>query len=287
MFFGIIKEDTSDLFDASLTAAVKTYQSQLGLTSDGVVTPALIKELNIPVQELAKKLIINLNRMQWMPKSPAGSLMLVNIPEFILHVKEGDKNVFEMRVVVGKEGHSTMMFSDEMNQVVFSPYWNLPYSIVKNEIMPHIEKDPDYLAKHNMEIVSGGSGVPEIRQLPGGANSLGKVKFLFPNSFNIYFHDTPSKGLFDRDKRAFSHGCIRLSEPVKMAEYLLRNNSEWTSEKINSAMNQTKETVVTLKKPVPVFIMYYTAWVDDNGMLNFRDDIYGHDKKMAAKMFVN
>jgi murein L,D-transpeptidase YcbB/YkuD len=136
-----------------------------------------------------------------------------------------------------------------------------------------------------MEQTGTEGGLPVIRQLPGEKNSLGRVKFLFPNSFNIYFHDTPSKSLFEKDKRAFSHGCIRLSEPEKMADYLLRNDSNWPPEKINEAMYSEKEQYVKLKDPVPVIITYYTAWVDENGKLNFRDDIYSHDNKLSSKMF--
>jgi murein L,D-transpeptidase YcbB/YkuD len=190
-----------------------------------------------------------------------------------------------MNVVVGKEGHNTMMFSGDLNQIVFSPYWNVPPSIVRNEILPAMANNPDYLANQNMEEIGTEDGLPKIRQLPGGKNSLGRVKFLFPNSFNIYFHDTPAKALFEKDKRAYSHGCIRLAEPEKMANYLLRNNPEWTPEKINSAINSGNEQFVKLKKPVPVIITYYTAWVDENGQLNFRDDIYTHDQKLASKMF--
>ena len=276
--------DSTLNFDAPLEGAVKKFQSSLGLTQDGIVTQPLLAELNIPVEERVKQILINLSRMRWMPVKPKGELMLVNIPEFILHVFDGEKKVFVMAVVVGKEAHSTMMFTDELNQVVFSPYWNIPPSIVKNEILPGIARNPDYLAKHNMEMVSQGS-VPEIRQLPGAGNSLGKVKFLFPNSFNIYFHDTPAKSLFSKDKRAYSHGCIRLSDPAKLANYVLRNDKDWTPEKINAAMNSSKEQVVRLPKAIPVFITYYTSWVDESGMLNFRDDIYGHDKKVADKMF--
>jgi murein L,D-transpeptidase YcbB/YkuD len=157
----------------------------------------------------------------------------------------------------------------------------------EDEILPKMNSNPGYLASQNMEIVKedNGSGLPVIRQLPGGNNSLGNVKFLFPNSFNIYFHDTPSKSLFDKDKRAYSHGCIRLSDPTKMAEYLLRNQPEWTPGKIQEAMNSGEEKFVKVKKAVPVFITYYTAWVDENGQLNFRDDIYSHDQKLAKKMF--
>jgi murein L,D-transpeptidase YcbB/YkuD len=148
--------------------------------------------------------------------------------------------------------------------------------------------DPDYLARNNMEEVgSPVDGIPTIRQLPGPKNSLGKVKFLFPNSFDIYLHDTPAKSLFSSDKRAFSHGCIRLSDPVKMARYVLRNQSEWTPERIDEAMNRGQEQFVRVKNPIPVLITYYTAWVDENGVLNFRDDIYDHDATLAQKMFTN
>lgn len=193
-----------------------------------------------------------------------------------------------MNVVVGKEGHNTTIFTGNLNQVVFSPYWNVPRDIVEKEILPAIENDPFYLASNQMEETGEtDDGLPVIRQLPGEKNSLGKVKFLFPNSFDIYFHDTPSKSLFSKDRRAYSHGCIRLSDPVKMANYLLRNQPEWTPEKIDEAMNSGEEQFVRLKNPVPVLITYYTAWIDEKGMLNFRDDIYGHDATLAQKMFTN
>ena len=277
--------DTSATFTDTLYNAIKNIEQRYGYTPDGKLSESLIKELNIPAIERVKQLLINMNRMRWTPPKPAGNLIIVNIPEFVLHTYEGKNKVFDMDVVVGKEGHNTVMFTGDLNQIVFSPYWNIPTSIVKKEILPAIEKDPGYLASQNMEIVNDNGNVPEIRQLPGPTNSLGKVKFLFPNSFNIYFHDTNAKSLFDRDKRAFSHGCIRLSEPVKMANYLLRDNAEWTPEKINDAMNSGVEKYVKLKSPVPVFVSYYTAWVDEQGRLNFREDIYDHDKKMSKKMF--
>jgi murein L,D-transpeptidase YcbB/YkuD len=198
----------------------------------------------------------------------------------MLHVYDGNKTVFDMVVVVGKVGNNTMMFNGDLNQIYFSPYWNVPQSIIKNEINPAVARNPNYLANKNMERIGGG-----VRQRPGPGNALGKVKFIFPNSFNMYFHDTPSKSLFGQDKRAFSHGCIRLSEPQKMAEWLLRNQPEWTQEKIVSAMNQTTEKGVKLKDPVPVFVIYYTSWVDNDGELNFRDDVYQHDSELIKKMF--
>ncbi len=151
--------------------------------------------------------------------------------------------------------------------------------------MPKMAANPNYLAEQDLEITGNEGGLPVIRQKPGEKNSLGKVKFLFPNSFNIYFHDTDAKALFDKDKRAYSHGCIRLSEPEKMADYLLQDNPSWPPDKIIEAMNSGKEQFVKIKHPVPVFITYYTSWVGDNGRVNFRDDIYGRDSSMAKKMF--
>jgi murein L,D-transpeptidase YcbB/YkuD len=280
--------DTTQIFNDQLETAVKAFQASRGLTPTGTINASLIKEMNVPVLKRVEQLLINMGRMRWMLTPETGNLILVNIPEFVLHVFEGKNEALRMNVVVGKEGHNTTMFTGNLNQVVFSPYWNVTSNIVKNEILPAMAKDPDYLSRNNMEEVAGGEdGIPNIRQLPGPKNSLGKVKFLFPNSFDIYFHDTPAKSLFSSDKRAFSHGCIRLSDPVKMAEYILRNQPEWTPQKIEDAMNSGVEQFVKVKKPLPVLITYYTAWVDENGVLNFRDDIYGHDATLAQKMFTN
>lgn len=279
--------DTSSLFTDTLANGVKTFQQSLGYKPDGIITAQLIKDMNVPAMKRVEQILMNMGRMRWMPTEPTGQLIVVNIPEFVLHVYEGKKKAFDMVVVVGKEGHNTMSFTGDLNQVVFSPYWNVPPSIVKTEILPKLASNPGYLGSQNMEQVGTEDGLPKIRQLPGDGNSLGRVKFLFPNSFNIYFHDTPAKSLFSKDKRAYSHGCIRLAEPEKMARYLLRNNPEWTPEKISAAMNSGSEKFVKLKDPVPVVITYNTAWVDENGLLNFRDDIYDHDKNLATKMFTN
>ncbi len=222
-----------------------------------------------------------------MPAEREGNLIVVNIPEFVLHLYEGHEKVFDMDVVVGKEGHNTTIFTGNLNEIVFSPYWNIPESIVKKEILPAIERNSYYLEEHNMKQTGTEDSVPVIRQRPGPDNSLGGVKFLFPNSFDIYFHDTNTKELFKQDKRAFSHGCIRLSEPQKMAQYLLRDQSEWTPEKIEEAMNQDEPQSVILKKPTPVLITYFTAWVNENNQLNFREDIYSHDITLAQKNVYN
>lgn len=281
-------KDSSDLFTPELESAIKVFQANNGINPDGKITPALATALNVPVLNRIQQLLINMERMRWMPSRKEGKLLLVNIPEFMLHVTENEEHLIHMPVVVGKEGHHTTLFSDDLDEVVFSPYWNLPYSIVKNEILPSMAKNRNYLSEKNMEIVSNNEGgVPTIRQKPGPDNSLGRVKFLFPNSFNIYFHDTPAKSLFSKDDRAASHGCIRLSDPEKMANYLLKDMPEWTPEKIKQAMNSGVEKSVGLKKAVPVIITYYTAWVDENKRLNFRQDVYGNDAEFAGKMFTD
>jgi murein L,D-transpeptidase YcbB/YkuD len=278
--------DSSSVFNDTLANAIRNFQERHGYTPTGNITDSLIKEMNVPVVKRIQQIMMNMERMRWMATRDSGNLIVVNIPEFVLHVYEGNKKAFDMDVVVGKEGHNTMMFNGDLNQVVFCPNWNVPQSIVEKEILPAMEKDKNYLSKENMEITGEEEGVPVIRQLPGEKNALGKVKFLFPNSFNIYFHDTPAKSLFEKDKRAYSHGCIRLKEPVKMANYILRDQPEWTPEKIDEAMTSGKEKFVKVKEPVPVVITYYTAWVDENGQLNFREDIYGHDQDLATKMFL-
>jgi murein L,D-transpeptidase YcbB/YkuD len=284
---GDMPADTTPVFNEGLAGGIRNFQTRFGYTPTGVLTEGQLKDMNIPVVDRIKQLLVNMGRMQWIIQEPNGKMIVVNIPEFILHVKDGTQKVFDMNVVVGKEGHNTMMFTGNLNQVVFSPYWNVPESIVRKEILPAMQSNPNYLATHNMEQVGNDGDLPVIRQLPGDDNSLGKVKFLFPNSFNIYFHDTPAKSLFDRDKRAYSHGCIRLSDPVKMANYILQDDPQWSPEKIEEAMNSGIEKYVKVKNPVPVLITYYTAWVDENGLLHFADDIYDHDKAIISKMFTN
>jgi len=278
-------KDTTDVYDDTLENGIKSFQSRFGFTPDGKINEKIIKEINVPVIDRIKQILINMNRMRWRPQEPEGRWIEVNIPAFILHVYNGKDTVFSMPVVVGKDGHNTTLFSDLMTTIVFSPYWNVPPSIVKKEIVPGMDSNENYLEEHNMEITGQENGLPVVRQKPGPENSLGKVKFLFPNSFNIYLHDTPAKELFNKDVRAYSHGCIRLANAEKLADYLLQNSSKWTPEKIDEAMNSGDEQFVKLKDPVPVFITYYTAWVDENGQINFRDDLYGHDKQVAEKMF--
>jgi murein L,D-transpeptidase YcbB/YkuD len=181
---------------------------------------------------------------------------------------------------VGKDLNRTVIFSANMRYIVFSPYWNVPRSIVQKEIKPGIAENKDYLEQHNMERING-----VIRQKPGPKNSLGLVKFLFPNPYSIYLHDTPSKELFNREKRAFSHGCIRVAKPKELAMEILKDEPIWTSEKIDSAMNKEKEVWHTLKNKIPVFIGYFTTWVDADGVIHFYDDVYQRDEQLATLLF--
>ncbi len=270
----------SDIFDDSLQDAIKSFQIRYGMKDDGIAGARFLRYLNTPVQEYIRKIIINMERARWVPLDLKSHYLLINIPSFKLYAYDNNKPDFSMNVVVGKNVHKTVLFSGDIRYIVFSPYWDVPPSILKNEILPGIQKDPNYLKRNNMEWVGN-----RVRQKPGPKNSLGLVKFLFPNSYNIYLHDTPAKSLFNESTRAFSHGCIRLAEPEKLANYLLRNDPSWNPEKIHAAMHKGVEKYVTLKNPVPVYIGYMTAFVDDNGRINFRDDIYNRDEALE-KMII-
>src|SRR5258708_6353691 len=235
--------------------------------------------------DTVRKILINLERMKWMPPHPEGKLILVNIPEFRMHVSEDGKEIFTMKLVVGKEGHSTILFSGNLDRIIFNPYWNVPSSIVRKEIVPAMEKHKNYLEKNEMEITGNSEGLPVVRQRPGKKNELGQMKFVFPNSFDIYFHDTPHKDLFSKSQRAYSHGCIRLAAPRKLADYLLQPMPEWTKERVDSLLSTGKEQAVKLSSPVPVLICYFTAWAEGDHLL-FRKDIYGHDSIFSKKLFV-
>ena len=279
------QDDTSHVFDTALVRAVKSYQHRMGLEADGVIGAKAMEEINTPITQRIKQILINLERVRWMPAETDSNYIMVNIPEYRLHVFDSGKKQFDMKVIVGSAANNTVIFTGNLKYIVFSPYWNVPESIVKKEIIPGIQKNPAYLEQHNMEITGYNGKLPVIRQKPGAANSLGLVKFLFPNNYDIYLHDTPNRNLFSQSNRTLSHGCIRISDPAKMASYLLRSDTAWTAQKIDSAMHLQKEKWVSLNHPVRVFIGYFTTWVDEKGKLNFRKDVYGHDNAMADKLF--
>lgn len=272
----------TDVYDSSLADAVNAAKRVYGYKPDGTAGKTFVKDLNATIEERIQQILINIKRMRWIPveTKDSGRAIMVNIPEYKLYVYEGGKPAWNMDVVVGKVGNHTTTFTGRLNQVVFSPYWNVPTSIAKKEIIP---KGGGYMARNHYEYHDNG----RVRQKPGPWNSLGLVKFLFPNSYDIYFHDSPAKALFNRDKRSFSHGCIRLKEPARFAEYILDDTAKWNAQTIDSAMNSGKEKYVRVKHPLPVLITYFTSWVGDDGNINFREDIYGYDEEMAKKQFLN
>jgi murein L,D-transpeptidase YcbB/YkuD len=273
--------DSSSVFTPELQKAIMKLQAQFGQNVNGVVDAQLVKELNVPLRKRIEQLQVNMDRYSSFSEEPQGIWLVANIPEYKLHVYEGQQHVFDMDIVVGKESTRTATFNNEIKYIVFSPSWNVPESIVRNEILPAMQRSSSYLRRNNYVQTGYENGLPVIKQLPGPNNSLGQVKFVFPNTHNIYFHDTPAKSLFQFNKRAFSHGCVRLGEPAKLAEYLLKN-TEWTPEKIRAAMDSGKEQFVQLKTPVAVSIIYFTAWVDEDGLVHYREDIYGHDRDAVA-----
>jgi murein L,D-transpeptidase YcbB/YkuD len=284
-------------YDKDLQEAVKRFQRRHGLADDGVVGPALAAEMNVPVDERIRQIELNMERWRWLPRDLGDPHILVNIPEMRLDVFEHATTPVSMRVVVGKPDTQTPIFNDKMTYLVFAPVWNVPDDIAEKETLPAALNDPGFLSRMNMEVVdtSGNHVDPQridlaspekyrFRQRPGGSNALGLVKFMFPNQFNVYLHDTPADSLFARASRSFSHGCVRLEQPEKLAEYLLRDQPEWTRERIVEAMHGGEERVVKLKKAIPVYLGYWTARVTPDHQVQFRKDVYGIDANQFAKL---
>ena len=270
----------TDLFDAPLEAAVRVFQERHGLDRDGAIGPATLEALNVSVADLVRQIEINLDRWRWLPRDLGERYVMVNIAGFELDVIESDKPVLSMRIVAGKPTSRTPMFTGTMTHIVLNPYWNVPPGILKNEILPKIQRDPGFAARENLEVLPGGG----VRQRPGPNNALGKIKFLFPNRFNVYLHDTPSRSLFSRSVRTFSHGCIRVEKPVDLAEYLLRDDPAWTREKIESVLGDRRERWLAVPRPLPVHLVYWTAWVDEAGILQFRKDVYERDRPLLEML---
>ncbi|MFY7964695.1 MAG: L,D-transpeptidase family protein [Chitinophagaceae bacterium] len=299
----LVNNDNNNMFNDALETAVKKFQSRFGINADGIIAGKTLTELRVPIHQRIEQILINIERSKWMPIEQQGDYLAVNIPDFKLLVYNNNNLEWSCNVVVGKSqiSSNTIIFNDSLENIVFSPYWNLPSSIMFKETLPAMSRNGKYLNNHNMEIINNneqviaqsqikqselGKNFPYmIRQKPGKNNALGLVKFLFPNNYNIYMHDTPEKSLFEESNRMFSHGCIRVKEPVKLAKFLLRKDTIWTDEKIANAMNGEKEIYVKMKNKVPVYIAYFTVWVDRAGNLNFRDDIYHHDIKMKQLLF--
>ncbi|WP_310395733.1 L,D-transpeptidase family protein [Hymenobacter sp.] len=293
------------VYDPELVNAVKLFQRDAGLKPDGIVRGTTLRQLNVPIGARIDQLILNMERWRWLPKRFEPNYLLVNIPEYTLHVIENNQEAFAMPVIVGKALHETPVFSDKVEYVVLSPYWNVPFSIIENELRAKLVADPGYLDRLDMEVVEGvgrkaevidpasvdwATVTPEtfkytLRRRPGPKNDLGDVKFIFPNSNDIYLHDTPNDELFSQSTRSFSHGCVRVAEPIKLATYLLRNKAGWDQQTILDSIATRREKYVTLKEKLPVYLVYFTAWADATGHPHFRDDIYGLDKTLAREYF--
>jgi len=291
-------------YDQDVKAAVRGFQERHGLHPDGRFGPATLRALNMTAERRIEQIKINMERRRWMPDDLGVRYAFVNLADFRLRVVFHDEPVFETRVVVGTAADRTPVFSDRMTYLVINPYWNIPPSIAGEEMLPQLRKDPLSLAAKGIRVFSGwAAGAVEIdpttidwnmvssrrfpfklRQDPGDQNALGRVKFMFPNQFNIYLHDTPSKSLFERTVRTFSHGCIRVEDPLRLARLLLAEDPNWPPERIDEQLASNERRTITLPHALNVHLTYLTAWVDDDGVVQFRNDIYKRDRRLISAL---
>lgn len=282
---GDLKHDNkSDMYDEELMAGVLNYKKRNGFKPDYIIAPKHIQNMNIPIEQYIKTIMVNMERCRWIDPElvKASEYIIINIPSYKLLFKRNGKTELESKLFVGKNMTETVVFSSNMTQIIFSPYWYVPKSIIDYELKYEMEREKNYLASHNMEWNNG-----KVRQKPGINNTLGLVKFVFPNSNDIYLHDTPSKSLFQYEYRAFSHGCINIDRAKELAVAILKNDPDWPIEHINEAMKGKKETICILKKKIPIHIGYFTAWVNDAGEINFYTDIYSRDDCLSELLFSN
>lgn len=287
------------VYDSLVKVAVMGFQSRHGLETDGITGKMTLAEMNRPLEYRLNQLLINLDRNRWFPENPGERYLLINIPDYSLKYYETDGLAQSMRVVVGKLENYTPVLKDSMSYIVFNPSWNVPFSIASKEILPKLKADSSYLTRNNYILLQGSYRSKDtlqaesvdwsainadnfpfyVVQKPGGSNALGKIKFMMPNSHAIYLHDTPSGYLFSRAQRDFSHGCIRLQKPIELAQGIL--SKQLSADSIQAILKSKKETVVVLKQKVLVHFIYQTAWVDNLGQIQFRNDVYNFDKKSA------
>ncbi len=297
---------TGDIYQGALVDAVKEFQSYHGLDIDGVIGADTLAEMNVPIEQRLIQMELNMERRRWMPNDLGETYVFVNLADQVLKVVKKDKTWLATKVVVGKPYHATPVFTGEMTYVEINPYWNVPYSIATKEYLPKLRKNPGALSSQNIRLFEGGTEISpsqiawssyspsnfpfKLRQDPGSKNALGRIKFMFPNKFNIYIHDTPAKALFDRAQRSFSHGCIRVSEPFTLGDTLLADQG-YDKARLEAIRDSGERTVVKLQKPIPVHITYLTAWMNKDGSTHFRKDIYDRDaillKALARAMTEN
>jgi L,D-transpeptidase YcbB len=289
-----------EVFDAGMTQAAKLFQTRHGIEADGVIGPGTLAALNVSVAACIRQIEVNLERWRWLPHDLDQRTLLVNLANFSLEVVENGKPLLPMRIVVGKRSWGTPVFSARVTALILNPSWTVPRSIAVKEVLPAIRKDPQYLRKNSLKVLQGWG--PQTREIdphtipwatlsaarfpyrfwqePGPTNPLGQVKFILPNEFDVYLHDTPSRSLFTKTVRAFSHGCVRVEKPLELAEYVLRDDPQWSGEALRAAIAQGRERLVPLPQPLPIYLLYWTAWVDQDGVLQFRPDIYGRDLRL-------
>jgi murein L,D-transpeptidase YcbB/YkuD len=292
-------DGTSDLFDEAVEEAVKKFQLSHGLLDDGIVGTRTLRAINVPVQKRIRQIELNLERWRWLPQNLGNPYIMVNIAGYGLEVVENESPVLTMKIVVGTAFKKTPVFSGKMTYIEMNPYWNVPHSIATEETLEKIRKNQDFFARENMRVFTAGQNGEEVspttidwsqhsennfpyrlRQEPGPRNPLGRIKFMFPNKHSVYLHDTSDPQLFRRERREFSHGCIRIEKPMEMAAFVMRGSKEWTIEKIKAVLKTKETTVANLPKPIPVHILYFTAWGNGDGTTHFLEDIYRRDERL-------
>lgn len=298
------QSDTSAVFDEDLEQAVIRFQRRNGLDTDGVIGAASLAALNRSPTDRIRQIVVNMERWRWLPDDLGIEHIEVNVPGFSVQVRREDRIIQEHRAIVGRQVRQTPSFSSRMTYLVLAPYWHVPPTIAAVDKFPEIKRNPGYIAAQRMTLFSVSDNRPvdpasvdfsgmtgrefnaryRLRQEPGPHNALGRVKFMFPNRHNVYLHDTPSRELFERSSRGFSSGCIRIQNPMELAEWLLRDVPIWTPERIRQVSEGSVETAVTLPAPIPVHLLYWTAWADQGGTIHFREDIYSRDERVWAAL---
>ena len=298
---------SGETFDEALVEAVKRFQRRHGLETDGIVGAGTLAELNVPVERRIRTIEMNLERWRWVDHDLGERYLLVDIAGFTLESVREREIVLEMPVIVGKHHHETPVFHDRIKYLEFNPYWNITPSIARHEMLPKLRQDPGYLDARDIRLFSGwgadarpldpraidwsrvsGQQIAryKLRQEPGPKNALGTVKFMFPNKYSVYLHDTPNHRLFDASERAFSHGCVRVSDPLTLALHVLEGKDPaWDEGRVDDVLETRKNTVVKLAEPLPVFLAYQTAWVDRDGRMRFSKDIYGRDARLEQALY--
>ncbi len=292
-----------DRFSAPLEAAVKQFQRRHGLNADGIIGPRTLATLNVPVESRMIQLMLNMERWRWYPEDLGSRYVIVNIPAFRLRLVEDRTETLTMRVIVGRKKRPTPVLSSQMTYLEVNPYWNVPQKIARKDLLPKIQADPEYLVRQGIQVFDSWqddapqldplaidwTGVSEnhfpyrLRQVPAARNALGRIKFMFPNAHSVYIHDTPGKSLFKKAQRIFSSGCVRVEDPMALAVQLLKNQ-QWNRQRLEKYSASHQNSAIALQTPIPVYLVYFTAWTDTDGQIHFGEDIYDHDRRLLLAL---